>query len=85
MGEYERMLLHFSATVIAPHLAAVLLAIALLALAAVAIRLVRFADAVIAPSAVLLTVTAWATTASSRVVVVEKRARAPSSWEFLRA
>jgi hypothetical protein len=85
MGEYERMLLHFTATVIAPHLAAVLLAVALVALAAVAIRLVRFAGAVTAPSAVLLTVTAWATTASSRVVVVEKRARAPSSWEFLRA
>jgi len=85
MGEYERMLLHFTATVIAPHLAAVLLAIALLALAAIAIRLVRFVDAAIAPLAVLLMVTAWATTASRRIVVVEKRARAPSLWEFLRA
>ena len=85
MGEYERMLLHFTATVIAPHLAAVFLAIALLALAAVAIRLVRFADAAIAPSSVLPMVTAWATTASSRIVVVERRARAPSSWEFIRA
>ena len=85
MGEYERMVLHFTATVVAPHLGMLLLAVALIALAAVAIRLVRFADAAIAPSPVLPTVTAWATTASSRVVVVEKRARAPSSWEFIRA
>ena len=85
MGEYERMLLHFSATVIAPYLAALLLAIALLALAAAAIRLVRFAGAAIALSPVILMVTAWATTASSRVVVVAKRARAPSAWELIRA
>ena len=84
MGEYERMVLHFTATVIAPHLGMLLLAIALIALAAAAIRLVRVTGAAIAPTPVLLMVTAWAATASGRVVLVEKRARAPSALEFIR-
>jgi len=84
MGEYERMVLHFTATVIAPHLGMLLLAIALIALAAAAIRLVRVTGNAIAPAPVLLTVTAWASTASSRVPHKERRARAPSALEPIR-
>ena len=78
MGEYERMVIDFIVIL------AVLLVLALAAvvLAAVAIRPVRFAS--VAPAPVLLTVTAWAATASSRVVGIVTRARAPSVGEFLR-
>ena len=84
MGEYERMVIEFTAIVIAPHLGMLLLAIALIALAAAAIRLVRVTGAAIGPTPVLLMVAAWTSTASGRVVVVEKRARAPSALEFIR-
>jgi len=84
MGEYERMVLHFTATVVAPQLALLLLAVTLIALAALAVRLVRVAAAAVAPFAVLRMVTAWLATASDRVVGISKRARAPSEWELLR-
>jgi hypothetical protein len=84
MGEYERMVIDFTLIVVAPHLGTLLLAVALIALAAVAIRLVRVAGGAIAAVPVVRMATAWATTASGRVVVVEKRARAPSALEFIR-
>ena len=79
MDEYERMVIDFVVIL------AVLLVVALAAvvLAAAAIRALRFAIAACAP--VLLMVTAWVATASSRVVGILTRARAPSVGEFLRA
>lgn len=85
MGEYERMVIDFTLIVVAPHLGALVLTVALIALAAVAIRAVRVPGRATAVAAVLLMVAAWATTASGRVVAVEKRARAPSALEFIRA
>jgi len=84
MGEYERMVIDFTLIVVAPHLGMLLLAVALIALAAVAIRAVLVADESIAGAPVLLMVSAWATTASSRVCHTEQRARAPSALEFIR-
>jgi hypothetical protein len=79
VDEYERMVIDFVVIL------AVLLVVALatVVLAAAAIRALRFAIAASAP--VLLMITAWVATASNRFVVVEKRARAPSVWESLRA
>jgi len=85
MGEYERTVIDFTAILVAPHLGMLLLAIAVIALAAVAVRLVRVAEAAVAARGVLAMVTAWASTASARFVLVEARARAPSRAGLLRA
>lgn len=76
MFEHERMVIDFTMIVTGPHLGMLLLAIALIALAAVAARIVvRSTGAVIAPVRVLLMVIALATTASGRRVDVRARQR----------
>ena len=79
MGEYERMVIDF--VVILAVLLVVALAAVVLAVAAIRARL--FASA--APAPVVLMVTGWVATASTRFIGLEARARAPSELEKYRA
>jgi hypothetical protein len=85
MGEYERMVIDFTAIVVAPHLGALVLVLALAVLVAVVARVVaRLARVAIAPMRVLSMVAALAATVSKRIDMAEARARAPSALEFFR-